>query len=549
MTPPRPPDPGPTPAARLVAVAAHSFLAAVPFPSLLVAMDDVVLAANTTGSELFRVPDNPAARGVSFKDLEVSYQVQALRPAVEAVKRGEASTMLSEVSWAPRGHERHQDFLVRRLTDGQGRQVAVLVMAVPVEDLVAARTTLETLRVENEDLLQRREADTEELVTVNEELRIANETLQQQVLKLGEAELADARKNQFLAILAHELRNPLGAITSALHVIGRPASTEPQVQRALRIAERQLQHEARLLDDLLDVSRIVLGKVTLRTTWVDLRRCVRGVVEGATFAVQGQAIDLRMNLPDEPLGVEGDPTRLEQCVANLLNNALKFSAVGGHVTVDARRDGEQAVVVVSDDGIGIAPDMLERVFDLFTQADSTLARTRGGLGVGLTLARALVRLHGGTVTARSPGIGQGSQFEIRLLFVPEPGGQVEPTPDAPAGPRRILLADDNADAREMLRTLLQMDGHTVMEAGDGATAIRLTVENTPDILLLDIGLPGIDGFEVAVRVKRLGSRVRLVALSGYGDAASREHAREVGFDAYLVKPVAPEDVARVLSGL
>jgi CheY-like chemotaxis protein len=207
------------------------------------------------------------------------------------------------------------------------------------------------------------------------------------------------------------------------------------------------------------------------------------------------------------------------------------------------------VVVVSDDGIGIAPDMLDRVFDLFTQCDRTLARTHGGLGVGLTLVRALLRLHGGTVTARSPGIGHGSQFEIRLLFVPEPRGHVEPTQDTTAGPRRILLADDNADAREMLRTLLQMDGHTVTEAGDGATAIRMTVENPPDVLLLDIGLPGMDGFEVAVRVKRLGSRVRLVALSGYGDPAFREHAQEVGFDAYLVKPVAPEEVARVLSAL
>jgi len=276
------------------------------------------------------------------------------------------------------------------------------------------------------------------------------------------------------------------------------------------------------------------------------------VIESATVALQSGALEVVVDIPTEPLVVIGDPTRLEQCVGNLLSNAIKFTGPGGRVAVIAKRRGREAVVLVRDSGVGIAADALERVFELFEQVEAPLARARGGLGIGLTLTRRLIELHGGHVTARSGGPGQGSEFEIVLPLAGETATRHEAPRAALAStaPRRILIVEDNRDAREMLRMVLEMDGHTVLQARDGVAAIRLAVETVPDVVLMDIGLPELDGYEVARRIRtRLGAAIRLVALSGYGDRESREQARRAGFDAHLVKPVSPDDLTRLLATL
>jgi two-component system CheB/CheR fusion protein len=424
---------------------------------------------------------------------------------------------------------------------------AVLLTAADRSDLWGMRSEHEALRAEHAEMLARQALDAEEMRTLNEELEAANAELRAQVRQLAAAEEADIRKNQFLAMLAHELRNPLGAAVNALHIIQRIAGVDRQIQHAVRIAGRQLEHEARLLDDLLDVSRIILGKITVDMQVVDLRATIGAAVESADHVARGRALDVRVDLPEEPLAVAGDATRLEQCLGNLLSNATKFTPAGGTVTVRARREDGWAVVTVSDSGIGIPDEMLGRVFDLFVQADPSLGRTQGGLGIGLTLVKHLVELQGGGVVARSAGPGKGSEFEIRLPL----GEQVRAIPAAPpvaaARSRRVLVVEDNRDAREMLRAVLELNGHTVLDAGDGAAAIRVASESAPEVVVLDIGLPDLDGFEVARRIRaRLGATTRLVGLSGYGDEEARRTGRDAGFDVHLIKPVSPEVLLRSL---
>jgi len=426
----------------------------------------------------------------------------------------------------------------------------VLLLGFDQSELEAARDQNERLRTEHAQLLEAHATSHEELLALTEELKTANDDLRRQVRQLAAAEEADARKNQFLAMLAHELRNPLAAAVNALHLIQRGARANRQISHAARIADRQLRHEARLLDDLLDVSRIVLGKITVEARPIDLRECVRAAIEGVSFAAQQRLVPITLDLPEEPLVVLGDATRLEQCVVNLLSNAMKFTPAGGSIAVSARRHGPQVRLVVRDSGVGISPEMLGHVFELFAQADTSLGRAQGGLGIGLTLVRKLVELHGGTITAASAGPGRGSEFEIRLaLQATELSGKT-PEEIADPRPRRLLVVEDNRDAREMLRTVLEVQGHAVWEAGDGAGAVRLAVEHSPDVVILDLGLPDMDGFEAARRIRRrLGDSVRLVALSGYGDDEARRRGREAGFDTHLVKPVAPEDLTRVIGSL
>jgi signal transduction histidine kinase len=518
---------------------------ALPLPALVIGSDDSLLAMNETARRLFAPA--PGRAGNSFKDLPVSYEIAGLRLAFEEVKAGGPATTLDATLSAADARDVALELSLVPIPGPDGGVAAVLLTATDRSDVLSARSAHESLRAEHAEMLARQSIDAAELQALNDELEAVNVELRAQVRQLAAAEEADIRKNQFLAMLAHELRNPLGAAVNALHVIHRVAGGNRQIHQAVRIAERQLKHEARLLDDLLDVSRIILGKIGVETQAVDLRGTIASAIESAEHAARGRALDVRMHVPDEPLVVAGDATRLEQCLGNLLSNAVKFTPTGGTVTVRARRDDGQAVVTVTDSGVGIPAEMLGRVFDLFMQAEPSLARVQGGLGIGLTLVRHLIELQGGSVIARSSGLGKGSEFEISLPLTQDVPDQPVPVTEAAARSRRILVVEDNRDAREMLRTVLELNGHTVLDAGDGASAIRLAGESAPDIVVLDIGLPDLDGFEVARRIRaRLGARTRLVGLSGYGDEDARRAGRDAGFDAHLVKPVSPEKLLRSL---
>jgi signal transduction histidine kinase/CheY-like chemotaxis protein len=362
----------------------------------------------------------------------------------------------------------------------------------------------------------------------------------------AEAEAASRAKDEFLAMLGHELRNPLGAISNAtrvLHQIG------DQATRLQDIIGRQTHHLARLLDDLLDVSRMTSGKILLHRQAVDLRETVAHSL--AALEHEGKTGRHDVQVDTESAVVDGDPTRLEQVVRNLLDNALKYTPAGGRVTVSVRREGDEAVLRVSDTGAGIAPDVLPRVFDLFVQAERSLDRSMGGLGLGLTLVRRLVELHGGSVAAASPGPERGSEFLVRLPHWLE-ALPPAPTPELATNAsrsRRVLVIEDNRDAREGLRMLLETWGHRVEEASDGQRGLELALASRPEVALIDVGLPGLDGYAVARGIQAApgGQVVLLVAVTGYGQPEDAERSREAGFHAHMVKPIDPDELATILT--
>ena len=364
----------------------------------------------------------------------------------------------------------------------------------------------------------------------------------------GEAEAANRAKDEFLAMLGHELRNPLAAIVNAGALLEQAGGDAAIASRARGVVQRQAAHLTRLVDDLLDVGRVTMGKIALDRAPVDLAGLVRGATDA--FREAGRAAGRRLDVTAAPVWVDGDETRLEQIVVNLLANAAKFTREGGAIEVRVRADGAEAVVEVRDDGVGIPADMLPRVFDLFVQADATLDRSRGGLGIGLTLAQRLARLHGGSLEAASAGLGQGSVFTVRLpRIAPPPRLDAAPRAAVPAGRRRILLVEDNADTREVTRLVLELAGHEVHEAADGPSGLAALLRLRPDIAIVDIGLPGLDGYDVArqVRSHPAAADVLLVALTGYGQREDRERALNAGFDMQLVKPVDPLRLADILA--
>ncbi|NOJ80689.1 hybrid sensor histidine kinase/response regulator [Myxococcus xanthus] len=355
--------------------------------------------------------------------------------------------------------------------------------------------------------------------------------------KMTEAEAANLAKDQFLAMLGHELRNPLSAITSGVKVLSVTEDAACR-ERARALVERQAIHLARLVDDLLDVERVSSGRILLQSQAMDLSECVRRAVAALESSGRTQAHQVEVEAPRAWL--EGDASRLEQVVTNLVSNALKYTPPGGRIRVVTREEPGHVVLEVSDTGDGLSPELQERVFELFFQAERTLDRAQGGLGIGLTLVKRLVELHGGSVCARSDGLKKGSTFTVRL-----PRGQVEQAPrlqDAPMAPapgRHVLLVDDHADSRQLVRELLELDGHTVSEAEDGPSGLARARELRPEVVLLDIGLPGLDGYEVAraLRSTDEGRELMLIAVTGYGLADDRRRALEAGFDEHLVKPV------------
>jgi signal transduction histidine kinase len=364
---------------------------------------------------------------------------------------------------------------------------------------------------------------------------------------------ANHRKDEFLAMLAHELRNPLAPIRTAVQLLRLKELTEPHRVRARDVIERQVEHLVNLIDDLLDVSRITRGMITLQLEPVLVGAIVARAVETARPAIDAHRHALKLDLPEELISVEGDKTRLVQVIANILHNAAKFMDPGGQIMLTVRRDGQQVAITIADTGIGIAPELLPRIFELFTQVHSKSERAQGGLGIGLALVRRLTEMHGGTVTVRSDGPGRGAELTVRLPVMAAPMGalpnQRKDTGVIPSlEPHRILVADDNDDAAEALALQLQLAGHDVRTACDGVQALEVAKAFEPEIVLLDLGMPRMDGYEVArqFRLGPLGRRVTLIALTGWGQQQDRDRTAEAGFDAHLVKPVAEAQLFNAL---
>ncbi|HWG46183.1 MAG TPA: response regulator [Gemmataceae bacterium] len=366
---------------------------------------------------------------------------------------------------------------------------------------------------------------------------------------------SDRRKDEFLAMLAHELRNPLAPIRNAVQIMQLLGPVDPNLQRAQEMIERQVKHLARLVDDLLDVSRITSGKIKLRKESVELAAILARAVETSRPLIDARRHELTITLPPESLRLEADTTRLAQVISNLLNNAAKYTEEGGRIGLTVKRERAEAVLSVKDNGMGIPTDLLPHVFDLFTQGDRSLARSEGGLGIGLTLVKSLVEMHGGTVEASSEGPNKGSEFVISLPLQESrsrfPTNEEErlPCKHETSASRRILVVDDNVDAAESLALVLRAGEHEVHAAHDGPTALRIAETFRPDVVLLDIGLPRMDGYEVARRLrKQTGTEtVFLVALTGYGQDEDRRQAEEAGFDAHLTKPADPAVLQKLLA--
>jgi signal transduction histidine kinase/DNA-binding response OmpR family regulator len=408
---------------------------------------------------------------------------------------------------------RYFNFVVQPTRDGDRNGTGAMIHAVDITDAVLAQRKTEALARRLQDI--------------------------------------DRGKDQFLAMLGHELRNPLAPILTALQVM-RMRATSDASEKERAIIERQVNHLARLVDDLLDVSRATMGKIDLRREPLEVSVAVARAVEVTAPLVEAKKHRLTVRVPGAGLLVAGDPVRLSQVIANLLNNAAKYTDEGGSIDVEAHRENDTVCISVKDTGRGIVPQRLSAMFELFVQGDQPVDRSQGGIGVGLTLVRSLVQLHGGEVEARSEGPGKGSVFTVRLplLFEPQPA----PPPPAPLdssslGARRVLVVDDNVDAADMLAAALEHKGHEVRQAHDGLAALVEAVRFLPQVMILDLGLPGVDGFEVARRV-RADSRLaamRIVALTGYGQDTDRRRTAEVGIDEHLVKPVAFETLLEAVA--
>ena len=364
-----------------------------------------------------------------------------------------------------------------------------------------------------------------------------------------EAEATNRAKDEFLAMLGHELRNPLDVIGSAVRVLDVQPDRDPTAAKAQEVIARQVRQLGRLVDDLLDVGRVTTGKITLVRVPVDLAETVQRCVAG--LMPPGEAPHHTVTVRAEPTWVEADQSRVEQIVMNLLSNALKYTPTGGRIDLTVGGDGRMGRLTVADTGAGMSPHMIERVFDLFFQGERTLDRAGGGLGIGLTLVRRLAEQHGGRVEVQSPGTGRGSTVIVELPQVAEPHAVASAAAPPHAIPRRILIVEDSRDSRDMLRYLLERAGHEVHEAGDGPSGVEAILKVRPDIALVDVGLPGLDGYEVArrVRASEAGRTVRLVALTGYGLPEDHRRSHEAGFDTHLVKPVDAARLAAVIGAV
>jgi len=416
--------------------------------------------------------------------------------------------------------------------------------------LLRAPSVMQPMRTlaEREGALEVREAVASASASAkqSDDIREANAHLIMATLA-AEASSEAARKtklqqDEFLAMLAHELRNPLAPIRTAVALLERLDTVDPRLKKIREVVGRQVDHMARLLDDLLDASRVTSGKVTLQRRPTSVREFVDQAVEIYRMLIDSQHQELTLDMPVTPIYVDGDLTRLAQIVGNLLHNASKYTPYGGAISVSARSSGESVVLKVTDNGSGIAQESLAHIFELFGQEERSLSRSQGGLGIGLTVVRGMVERHGGTVEVRSDGLGMGSEFTVvlpRLNYVEEAAPEHLPKPTFV--PARILVVDDNVDANEMLVMLLQMSGYEVEFAFDGPGALLKYSEQRSEIVVCDIGLPGMNGYEVAERIRHESgaefSGPTLIALTGYDGVINRAHALRSGFDHHVVKPV------------
>lgn len=358
-------------------------------------------------------------------------------------------------------------------------------------------------------------------------------------------------RDRFLAILGHELRNPLGAILLASQMTNGDGHLDKDHGRLI---ERQARHLTRLVNDLLELSRVVSGKIVIKPQVMDLRKVAEQSLETLVEGGRAHHLTVEHEFPDEPLLMKGDPVRIDQIISNVLTNAVKYTTNGGHIWFSVRRDGDEAVITVRDDGVGIDPQRIGSIFELFAQAENTIGRSQGGMGIGLALVRNLVELHDGTITAKSDGVGKGSTFEIRFPTAEhaqpadEECAPAAPAPRRPHKPRHIVIVEDNTDVRELLRLKLKRLGHTVDAVGDGVSGVDAILRSRPSIALIDIGLPRLDGYQVATQVRsHLGDDVVLVAVSGFGQAEDKKKAMEAGFNDHLTKPADVHDIENLLA--
>ena len=421
------------------------------------------------------------------------------------------------------------------------------------ERLAEANTTLQAEKTrELKDLnatLQR----------ANAELERANSSLLSEVAERARAEqalkAADRHKDEFLAMLAHELRNPLAPILNAVQLMRMKPIADPQLSWSRDVIERQLSHLTRLVDDLLDVARITRGRINLSQEPTELAVLIARAVETVQPLIQARGHEFTSEIPAATLRINADPLRLTQAFGNVLGNAAKYTERGGRISLTVCRQGTDVEIRVRDTGVGIPAEQLPRIFDLFTQVRSD--HSQSGLGIGLALVRRLLQMHGGTITAHSEGPGQGTEFLIRLPLLLETAHSANgeksttATDDAPPVRRRILVADDNADALETLATVLELGGHEVFSAANGSLALESAERHLPEVALLDIGMPLLDGYEVArrIRAQAWGKRITLVALTGWGQDTDRRRSQEAGFDSHLVKPLDLDKLTQLLAGL
>jgi signal transduction histidine kinase len=403
------------------------------------------------------------------------------------------------------------------------------------------RKTLEAERL-NHDLEGRVAERTSELESAIQKQTELSDRLQE----------ADRRKDEFLALLAHELRNPLAPVRNAVEIMRLKNLGDPELSWCRDVIERQTNQLARLVDDLLDVSRITLGKIRLRLEAICLKDVVAGAVETSRPAIDARRHALTITIPEQPLRIHGDLARLTQVVANLLNNAARYQAEGGKIELRAARQGPNATITVLDEGVGLSPEHMPRLFQLFSQGERSADSGHGGLGIGLSLVKTLVELHGGSVSASSDGPGRGSRFEVHLPVLEEERmpGIVKAVAGGRGTPQRVLVVDDSLDSADSLATLLRMSGHEVFVAHDGEAALHLCATRNPSVVLLDIGLPGMDGYEICRRIRKLGlADALIIAMTGYGQARDRRRSSEAGFDEHTVKPVEVEELTRLISSV
>ena len=398
----------------------------------------------------------------------------------------------------------------------------------------------ERLTRELEDRVLERTAELEEL-------------MQRQTALTDQLREADRRKDEFLALLAHELRNPLAPVLNAVGIMRLKQTSDPELIWCRDVIERQANQLTRLVDDLLDISRITLGKIKLRAEPLELSQAIHGAIELSRPLIDARKHQLQVQIPEIPCHLKGDLARLTQAIANILNNSAKYQNDGGRIELSVEMEGREALIRVRDQGIGITPDLLGKVFDPFSQGERALDRSEGGLGIGLSLVKHVVEMHGGTVSAASEGADRGSEFVIRIPCLQEQETNGKPLAGAAAAQpegdaRRILVVDDSQDAAESLAMLLSLRGHHVQVAFNGSRALELISTGLPEVILLDIGLPGMDGYEVCRRARQLGRpNALIVAMTGYGQERDRQLSREAGFDCHTVKPVDFNDLMAILA--